>query len=127
MNLKKLKNYLVITLLALVGISASASTSSLNVAGTKQVLFSSESHKRAPYRIPAIATLKNGNILAISDQRPCGADVGNGEVDIYARIGSVDSNGNYTRTASDDIKDYTGSDKIQIADGSSSYGYGDAI
>ena len=126
MNLKKLKNYLVITLLALVSISASASTSSLNVAGTKQVLFSSESHKRAPYRIPAIATLKNGNILAISDQRPCGADVGNGEVDIYARIGSVDSNGNYTWTASDDIIDYSGSDKIQIADGSSSYGYGDA-
>ena len=41
---------------------------------------------RKPYRIPAIAQAKNGNLIAISDYRPCGADIGFGEVDIVARI-----------------------------------------
>ena len=39
-----------------------------------------------PYRIPAIATAPNGDIFAISDYRPCGADIGYGEVDIKCRI-----------------------------------------
>lgn len=39
-----------------------------------------------PYRIPAIATAPNGNIFAISDYRPCGNDIGYGEVDIKCRI-----------------------------------------
>ena len=39
-----------------------------------------------PYRIPAIATAPNGDIFAICDYRPCGADIGNGDVDIVCRI-----------------------------------------
>lgn len=39
-----------------------------------------------PYRIPAIATAPNGDIFAISDYRPCGSDIGYGEVDIKCRI-----------------------------------------
>lgn len=39
-----------------------------------------------PYRIPAIATAPNGHIFAISDYRPCGSDIGYGEVDIKCRI-----------------------------------------
>ncbi len=39
-----------------------------------------------PYRIPAIATAPNGHIFAISDYRPCGNDIGYGEVDIKCRI-----------------------------------------
>lgn len=39
-----------------------------------------------PYRIPAIATAPNGDIFAISDNRPCGMDIGYGEVDIKCRI-----------------------------------------
>lgn len=39
-----------------------------------------------PYRIPAIATAPNGDIFAISDNRPCGSDIGYGEVDIKCRI-----------------------------------------
>ena len=39
-----------------------------------------------PYRIPAIATAPNGHIFAISDYRPCGSDIGYGEVDIKYRI-----------------------------------------
>lgn len=38
-----------------------------------------------PYRIPAIATTASGHVLAVSDKRPCKADIGNGEVDIMMR------------------------------------------
>ena len=38
-----------------------------------------------PYRIPAIATASNGTVLAFSDYRPCGNDIGYGEVDIVLR------------------------------------------
>ena len=43
-----------------------------------------------PYRIPAIATAPNGDIFAISDNRPCGMDIGYGEVDIKCRISTDD-------------------------------------
>ena len=42
-----------------------------------------------PYRIPAIATAKNGNIIAIADYRHSRADIGmatNGRIDLRARI-----------------------------------------
>ena len=39
-----------------------------------------------PYRIPAIATAPNGHIFGIADNRPCGMDIGYGEVDIKCRI-----------------------------------------
>ena len=41
-----------------------------------------------PYRIPAIATLGNGRILAVNDHRPCGSDIGYGRVDQVQRIGN---------------------------------------
>ena len=40
----------------------------------------------APYRIPAIASTACGDILAFTDHRPCGSDIGYGEVDIMCRI-----------------------------------------
>ena len=39
----------------------------------------------APYRIPAITATRSGKILALSDYRPCGDDIGEGEVDIMFR------------------------------------------
>lgn len=39
-----------------------------------------------PYRIPAIAKAKNGNLVAIFDYRPCNLDVGYGEVDEVMRL-----------------------------------------
>lgn len=39
-----------------------------------------------PYRIPAIAQAKNGNLIAVTDHRPCGSDIGYGEVDIKMRL-----------------------------------------
>lgn len=50
------------------------------------VLYFSPDAKGKPYRIPAIATAKNGDIFAISDNRPCGMDIGYGEVDMKCRI-----------------------------------------
>ncbi len=43
-----------------------------------------------PYRIPSIATLRNGKLLALNDERPCGGDIGYGRVDQVMRIGSKD-------------------------------------
>lgn len=40
----------------------------------------------APYRIPAIATAKNGDVIALSDHRPCGNDIGYGLVNILMRV-----------------------------------------
>ena len=45
--------------------------------------------KDTPYRIPAIATAKNGNIIAVADYRHSRADIGmatNGRIDLRARI-----------------------------------------
>ena len=47
-----------------------------------------------PYRIPAIAAAPNGDIFAICDYRPCGGDIGNGDVDIVCRI-STDNGVNW--------------------------------
>lgn len=51
-----------------------------------QYLFYSPSPTNHPYRIPAIAMAKNGDIIALNDHRPCGNDIGFGEVDIYCRV-----------------------------------------
>lgn len=39
-----------------------------------------------PYRIPAIATARNGHLVALSDRRYCGADIGYGHIDMVARV-----------------------------------------
>lgn len=41
-----------------------------------------------PYRIPAIACAPNGDLIALSDLRPCGNDIGFGRVDIMGRTSS---------------------------------------
>ena len=104
--------------------TASAQTAASAVDGKKQTLFSSVNHESTPYRIPAVAKLNNGTVLAIADQRPCGADVGNGEVDIYAKVGTIDANGNYTWNPA--TTDPSANGGMKIADGTSSNGYGDA-
>ncbi|MBQ7966721.1 MAG: family 20 glycosylhydrolase [Bacteroidaceae bacterium] len=71
-----------------------------------------------PYRIPAIAVAPNGDIFAISDNRPCGMDIGYGEVDIKCRIST--DNG------------YSWGDEFFVADGQGgstnamTTGFGDA-
>ena len=39
-----------------------------------------------PYRIPAITKAANGDLLAFTDLRYCGGDIGNGHVDILMRV-----------------------------------------
>lgn len=56
-----------------------------SVVESDNVLFDSKA-STYPYRIPALAVTRNGDILAVSDYRPCGSDIGNGDVDIHLRI-----------------------------------------
>lgn len=51
-----------------------------------QYLAYSPSATGKPYRIPAIAKAPNGDLLAFYDYRPCGSDIGYGEVDVMYRI-----------------------------------------
>lgn len=52
----------------------------------KQVLFATHEHDTIPYRIPAIAQTHNGNLLYLTDWRPCGSDIGYGRVDQRYRV-----------------------------------------
>lgn len=54
----------------------------------EQVLFRMTSQDTVPYRIPAIAQMKNNRLLALADYRPCNLDIGFGRVDIHGRISS---------------------------------------
>lgn len=47
-----------------------------------------------PYRIPAIAVAKNGDVIAVADHRLDKRDIGYGQVDMYARI-STDNGANW--------------------------------
>lgn len=67
------------------GLSATANIA-VDTDNKYQYLYYSNDAKGKPYRIPAIATAPNGTIFAISDNRPCGSDIGYGEVDIKCRI-----------------------------------------
>ena len=50
-----------------------------------QYLFYSPTAEGIPYRIPAIVTTANDYVFAINDYRPCGNDIGFGEVDLVMR------------------------------------------
>lgn len=55
-------------------------------ANNDRILFKTPDANGKPYRIPAIATALNGDVIALSDNRPCGSDIGYGEVDIKVRV-----------------------------------------
>ncbi len=62
-------------------------TATANYTATaERTLYYTPDANNKPYRIPAIATAPNGHIFAIADNRPCGNDIGYGEVDIKCRI-----------------------------------------
>jgi sialidase-1 len=56
----------------------------------EEILFQTAAPDTVPYRIPAIGQLPDGSILALSDYRPCGMDIGFGQVDIHGRISDQD-------------------------------------
>lgn len=72
-NIKK--GFLAIGVWSLFGTAALAQTA----------LFETGDASGFPYRIPAITTVSNGQLVALSDRRPCGADIGYGRVDILGR------------------------------------------
>lgn len=61
-------------------------------ADRSQYLFYTYDADGAPYRIPAIAKTHNGHIVAFSDKRWCGSDIGYGHIDIVARISADNGN-----------------------------------
>ena len=70
---------------ALLGALALASCNT-QTAATGQVLFQTAASDTIPYRIPAVSVMHNGDILALTDYRLCGNDIGYGRVDIHCRI-----------------------------------------
>lgn len=73
-----------------------------------QYLYYSPDEKGIPYRIPAIVTTANGYVFAINDYRPCGNDIGFGEVDLVMR---------HSTEAGDEWDGHSWSEPIKIADG----------
>ena len=90
---------------------------SICTTSVEQPLFQTHSGDTVPYRIPAIAMASNGNLIAVSDYRYCGGDIGFGRAELHYRIS--DDNGLHwtpemTMAEGDGI------------DGSTRCGYGDA-
>lgn len=79
--MKRIFTYL---LLAVLGSITGAFSANLDE--KSQYLFLSPGTDGHPYRIPAITTLKNGNILAVADFRWCDSDIGYGHIDLVGRI-----------------------------------------
>ena len=97
------------------GVTRAADTPQTDHEG--QILFATYQRQR-PYRIPAIATTRKGELLAISDDRYCGADIGYGRVDLVYKV-SKDQGRTWT---ADDILLLEGDG----VDASNTCGYGDA-
>ena len=87
-------------------------TVNVNIAVDKnnnyQYLYYSPSAEGKPYRIPAITTTANGYVFAINDYRPCGNDIGFGEVDLVMR---------HSVAPGRKWDGHTWTDEIKIADG----------
>lgn len=88
-------------------------------ANDERTLYYSPDANGKPYRIPAIATAANGHIFAIADNRPAGADIGYGEVDIKCRI-STDNGVTWGEEF------FLANGDGSIATNNMKYGYGDA-
>ena len=73
-----------------------------------QYLYYSPGPGGHPYRIPAIATTANGYVFAINDFRPCGGDIGNGDVDLVMR---------HSTAAGSDWDGHSWTNEIKIVDG----------
>ena len=52
---------------------------------SSHILFKTQAPDTIPYRIPAIASLSDGSLLALADYRHCRSDIGWGRVDIHGR------------------------------------------
>ena len=75
-----LSNSLTLTVIMFALLSCSAKQ------GVHIVLFESGNTDSIPYRIPAIAALPDGGLVAFTDYRHCREDIGFGRVDIHSRL-----------------------------------------
>lgn len=84
---------------------------------TPERLFTTYDAYGVPYRIPAITTTRKGHLIAVTDRRYCGFDIGFGRIDMVAR------------TSKNNGRTWTADTVIQRGSGiQDSYdcGYGDA-
>ena len=87
--MQNITNIIRIVLVALLpALSVLSCTDASQKVMQEQVLFRMTSQDTVPYRIPAVAQLENGRLLALADYRPCNLDIGFGRVDIHGRISS---------------------------------------
>lgn len=70
-------------------LSALFACSSSDCRCSDAVVFATDS---IPYRIPALAQLSDGRLLAVADYRPCRQDIGFGRVDLHSRMTGKDDN-----------------------------------
>lgn len=73
----KILSFLLAAAALAIGHSAAAQT---------QRLFALHEGDTVPYRIPAIAALKGGRMIAVADYRWCHSDIGYGRVDLHYRL-----------------------------------------
>lgn len=88
LRMNKLFSALILSVFAGELLMAQATPTSPSCCDAKKqaFLFVTDGTKPHPYRIPAIAQASDGTLIAVSDYRPCGMDIGNGRVDIVARL-----------------------------------------
>lgn len=81
-----MKKNLMILIALLVSFACTAPTfAQTPTCDSAQYLFQTPDKYNVPYRIPAITKTRKGNLIAMSDRRYCGADIGFGKIDIVAR------------------------------------------
>lgn len=71
-------------------VAAAISCNRTEIVYQDAVLFRNTETDTIPYRIPAIALLQDGRLLALTDYRHCMSDIGYGRVDIHGRIADKD-------------------------------------
>ncbi len=69
-----------------------------NIPVKRHILFVNPDSTSIPYRIPAIASFKDGTLLALADYRHCRADIGFGRVDIHSKT-SPDNGKTWSETS----------------------------
>ena len=91
-----------------------------------RIIFTTPGANGKPYRIPAIATALNGDVMAVADNRPCGSDIGYGEVDIKVRV----SKDNGATWGTEEFIANGDGDEARLTDGDKTndfaYAFGDA-
>ena len=106
-----------IPFLLLIGAWLFPAPASAQSSSSAQELFQTYDSYHVPYRIPAITTTRKGLLIAVTDRRYCGFDIGYGRIDMVARMSK--DNG---RTWSPDTVIQRGSGIEKAFD----CGYGDA-